>query len=59
MTELSKIMIQKIYKNSNIILVGIDDSPAPNGIKFICNNIWVAISAITRHKNFGTISPIF
>jgi hypothetical protein len=73
-TELLKIMIHRIYKNTNTVLVAIDDSPTsrygpkvagagihrnpistPDGRKFIYGHLWVTLSAIARHKNFGTI----
>ena len=73
-TELFKIMISRIYKNTNTILAAIDDSPTsrygpkvagagihhnptptPDGKKFIYGHVWVTLSAIARHKNFGTI----
>ena len=73
-TELFKIMINRIYKNTNTILTAIDDSPTPRygpkvqgaGIhrnptptpdcrKFVYGHVWVTLSAIARHKNFGTI----
>lgn len=72
--ELLKMMIRQIYKNTNIVLMAIDDSPTsrygpkiagagihrnptptPDGRKFIYGHIWVTLSAIRRHKNFGTI----
>jgi hypothetical protein len=73
-TELFEIMIHRIYKNTNTVLVAIDDSPTPrygpkvvgagihrnptptpDGRKFIYGHVWVTLSAIARHKNFGTI----
>ena len=73
-TELFKIMIRRIYKNTNTVLAAIDDSPTarygpkvqgagihrnptptPDGKKFIYGHVWVTLSAIARHKNFGTI----
>ena len=73
-TAFLKIMIQRIYKNTNTVLAAIDDSttsrygpkvagagihrnpaPTPDGKKFIYGHVWVTISAIARHKNFGTI----
>jgi hypothetical protein len=73
-TELLKIMIQSIYKNTNTVLMAIDDSPTsrygpkvagagihrnptptPDGRKFVYGHVWVTLSAIARHKNFGTI----
>jgi hypothetical protein len=73
-TELFEIMVKRIYKNTNTVLVAIDDSstsrydpkvagagiyrnptPTPDGRKFIYGHIWVTLSAIARHKNFGTI----
>ena len=73
-TELFKIMIHRIYKNTNTVLVAIDDSPTPrygpkvagagihrnptstpDGRKFVYGHVWVTLSAIARHKNFGTI----
>jgi hypothetical protein len=73
-TELFEIMISRIYKNANIVLAAIDDSPTarygpkvqgagihrnptpmPDGRKFVYGHIWVTLSAIARHKNFGTI----
>jgi hypothetical protein len=73
-TELFEIMIRRIYKNTNIVLTAIDDSPTPrygskvvgagihrnptptpDGKKFIYGHVWVTVSAIARHKNFGTI----
>jgi hypothetical protein len=73
-TELFEIMIHRIYKNTNTILVAIDDSPTsrygpkiqgagihrnptptPDGRKFVYGHVWVTLSAIARHKNFGTI----
>jgi len=30
-------------------------TPTPDGRKFIYGHVWVTLSAITRHKNFGTI----
>ena len=73
-TAFLKIIIQRIYKNTNTVLAAIDDSttsrygpkvagagihrnhaPTPDGKKFIYGHVWVTISAIARHKNFGTI----
>jgi hypothetical protein len=73
-TKLFEIMIQRVYKNTNAVLVAIDDSPTsrygpkvagagihrnptptPDGRKFIYGHVWVTLSAIARHKNFGTI----
>jgi hypothetical protein len=73
-TKLFKIMINQIYKNTNTVLVAIDDSPTPrygpkvvgagihrnptptpDGRKFVYGHIWVTLSAIARHKSFGTI----
>ena len=73
-TVLFEIMIQIIYKNTNTVLMAIDDSPTsrygpkvagagihrnpistPDGRKFIYGHIWVTLSALARHKNFGTI----
>ena len=73
-TELLKMMIPRIYKNTNTVLMAIDDSPTsrygptiagagihrnptptPDGRKFIYGHVWVTLSAIARHKNFGTI----
>ena len=73
-TELFEIMIRIIYKNTNTVLVAIDDSPTqrygpkvagagihrnptptPDGRKFIYGHVWVTLSVIARHKNFGTI----
>ena len=73
-TKLFKIMINRIYKNTNTILAAIDDShtsrygpkvagagihrnptPTPDGKKFIFGHIWVTLSLIARHSNFGTI----
>jgi len=73
-TELFEIMIRRIYKDTNIVLTAIDDSPTPrygskvvgagihrnptptpDGKKFIYGHVWVTLSAIARHKNFGTI----
>lgn len=30
-------------------------TPAPDGGKFVYGHVWVTLSAIARHKNFGTI----
>ena len=73
-TELFKIMIRRVYKNTNTVLTAIDDSPTsrygpkvqgagihrnptstPDGKKFVYGHVWVTISAIAKHKNFGTI----
>jgi hypothetical protein len=73
-TELFKIMIHRVHKNTNTVLAAIDDSPVkrygpkvagtgvqrnptptPDGRKFVYGHIWVTLSAIARHKNFGTI----
>lgn len=73
-TELFEIMMRGIYKNTNAVLVAIDDSPTsrygpkvagagihrnptptPDGRKFVYGHVWVTLSAIARHKNFGTI----
>jgi len=73
-TGLFEIMVKRIYKNTNTVLVAIDDSPTsrygpkvagagihrnptptPDGRKFIYGHVWVTISAIARHKHFGTI----
>jgi len=73
-TELLKIMIHRIYKNMDTVLVAIDDSPTPrygpkvagagihrnptptpDGRKFVYGHVWVTLSAIARHKHFGTI----
>jgi hypothetical protein len=67
-------MIRRIYKNTNTVLVAIDDSPTPrygpkvmgagihrnptpmpDGRKFVYGHVWVTLSAIARHKTFGTI----
>jgi hypothetical protein len=71
---LFEIMIRRIYKNTNTVLVAIDDSPTPrygpkamgagihrnltpmpDGRKFVYGHLWVTLSAIARHKTFGTI----
>jgi hypothetical protein len=73
-TKLFEIMIHRIYKNTNIVLAAIDDSPTvrygphvagagihrnptptPDGRKFIYGHVWVTLSAMARHKTFGTI----
>jgi len=73
-TVLFEIMINRIYKKANNVLVAIDDSPTPrygpkvagagihrnpaptpDGKKFIYGHIWVTLSAVARHKNWGTI----
>jgi hypothetical protein len=73
-TELFKIMISSIYKNTNTVLAAIDDSPTPrygpkvtgagihrnptstpDGRKFVYGHVWVTVSAIARHKRFGTV----
>lgn len=73
-TELFEIMIRRIYKNANMVLTAIDDSPTPrygpevvgagihrnptptpDGRKFVYGHVWVTVSAIVRHKSFGTI----
>lgn len=73
-TELLKIMIHRIYKNTNAVLMAIDDSPTsrygpkvagagihrnptptPDGRKFVYGHVWVTLSTIARHKDFGTI----
>lgn len=73
-TELLKIMIHRIYKNTNTVLMAIDDSPtprygpkvigaaihrnptpSPDGRKFVYGHVWVTLSAIARHRDFGTI----
>jgi hypothetical protein len=73
-TELLKIMIHRLYKNTNTVLMAIDDSPTsrygpkvigagihrnptptPDGRKFVYGHVWVTLSAIARHRDFGTI----
>ena len=72
-TELLKIMIHRIYKNTNTVLMAIDDSPTSRhgpkvagagihrnptptpGWKFVYSHVWVTLSAIARHRDFGTI----
>ena len=73
-TELFKIMIHRIYKKTNTVLMAIDDSPTsrygpkvvgagihrnptptPDGRKFVYGHVWVTLSAIARHRDFGTI----
>jgi hypothetical protein len=73
-TELLKIMIHRIYKKTNTVLMAIDDSPTsrygpkvagagihrnptptPDGRKFVYGHVWVTLSAIARHRDFGTI----
>jgi hypothetical protein len=34
-------------------------TPTPDGRKFIYGHVWVTLSAIARHKNFGTIGLAF
>ena len=73
-TKLFEIMIHRIYKNTNTVLVAIDDSPTPrygpkvagagihrnptptpDGRKFVYGHVWVTLSAVARHKSWGTI----
>ena len=73
-TELFEFMINRIYKNTNTVLVAIDDSPTPrygpkvagagihrnptptpDGRKFVYGHVWVTLSAVARHKSWGTI----